>query len=100
MTDYRTIYLSNLTTADSAAEALWLTEYSFTEAYGKSGYSLSTAAQVYMQLGQNSGYKNNYIEYYDLKAPPVAISSSDWKAYHTGTGYAGVDNFVKAYCGD
>lgn len=97
--DYKTLYLSNLTDAASIAEALWLTEYIFTDAYNQPEYSLATAAGVYKELDQNSGFQKTFIDYYDLSAPPMAISADQWDAYYTGTGYAGVEQFTGAYCG-
>lgn len=96
--DYKTLYLSNLTEAASTAEACWLTEYNFTDAYDQTEYSPATAAEVYRELEQNSGFQKTFIDYYDISAPSVAISTEQWNAYYAGTGYAGVAQFTGAYC--
>jgi len=73
ITDTTTYYLTNLSSAPTAATAIWGPEYSFDATYGQTSFDSKGLAGTVTKILTQSAAQSSYINYYPSLYPPGNI---------------------------
>ncbi len=97
LTDFSTVWLSNLLLAKGPAAVDWRTEYTFTQAYNEPRYSPETVKSVLDAIRSPGPARDTYDQLYDVSRgdfDPVSFP-----AHSCAIAYPDVEAFTACFCG-
>ena len=91
-------YLTNLLFASSTTKGEWAKEYTFSQAWKKSGVTASTLAAVYDEVASDASARADWLRFYNVSSSAAHLPADSTPILYCAIEALSVESYAKCFC--